>query len=76
MKTVQMTLDDDLLTAVDSAARKLKKTRSAFTREALRSALREVRLRELESKHREGYKRKPVKRGEFSDWESEQAWGD
>jgi hypothetical protein len=42
----------------------------------LRSALKEVHLRNLESKHREGYKRKPVKRGEFSDWESEQVWGD
>jgi len=72
MKTVQMTLDETLVKAVDSAAKKLRTTRSAFTREALRSALREVRVRDLESKHREGYKRKPVKRGEFSDWESEQ----
>jgi hypothetical protein len=30
----------------------------------------------LELKQREGYKRKPVRRGEFSDWESEQVWGD
>ena len=72
MKTVQMTLDENLVKAVDSAAKKLRTTRSAFTREALRSALKEVRARELESKQREGYKRKPVKRGEFSDWESEQ----
>jgi len=76
MKTVQMTLDETLVKAVDGAAKKLGTTRSAFTREALRSALREVRVRDLESKHREGYKRKPVKRGEFSDWESEQVWGD
>ena len=76
MKTVQMTLDETLVKAVDSVARKLGTTRSAFTREALRSALKEVRVRDLESKHREGYKRKPVKRGEFSDWESEQVWGD
>lgn len=76
MKTVQMTLDENLVKAVDSAAKKLRTTRSAFTREALRSAIREVRMRELESKHREGYRRKPVKRGEFSDWESEQVWGD
>jgi metal-responsive CopG/Arc/MetJ family transcriptional regulator len=76
MKTVQMTLDETLVKAVDSAAKKLGTTRSAFTREALRSALKEVHLRNLESKHREGYKRKPVKRGEFSDWESEQVWGD
>ena len=76
MKTVQMTLDENLVKAVDSAAKKLRTTRSAFTRQALRSALKEVRMRELESKHREGYRRKPVKRGEFSDWESEQVWGD
>ena len=76
MKTVQMTLDENLVKAVDGAAKKLGTTRSAFTREALRSALREVRVRDLELKHREGYKRKPVKRGEFSDWESEQIWGD
>jgi metal-responsive CopG/Arc/MetJ family transcriptional regulator len=76
MKTVQMTLDENLVKAVDSAARKLGTTRSGFTREALRSALKEVRIKELESKHREGYKHKPVKRGEFSNWESEQIWGD
>ncbi len=76
MKTVQMTLDENLVKAVDKAAKKLRTTRSAFTREALRSALREVRVKELESKHREGYQRRPVKRGEFSDWEPEQVWGD
>ena len=76
MKTVQMTLGDNLVKAVDSTAKKLGTTRSAFTREALRSALKEVRVKDLESRHREGYKRKPVKRGEFTDWESEQVWGD
>jgi predicted transcriptional regulator len=76
MKTVQMTLDEQLVKAVDSAARKLGTIRSGFTREALRSALKEVRVRELELKQREGYKRKPVRRSEFSDWESEQLWGD
>ena len=76
VKTVQMTLDENLVKAVDSAAKKLGTTRSAFTREALRSALKTVQVRELESRQREGYKRKPVKRGEFTDWESEQVWGD
>ncbi|HXK27833.1 MAG TPA: CopG family transcriptional regulator [Candidatus Binatia bacterium] len=75
MKTVQMTLDENLVKAVDSAAKKLGTTRSAFTREALRSALKVVRVKELESRHHEGYRRKPVNRGEF-DWESEQVWGD
>ena len=76
MKTVQMTLDEQLVKAVDRAARKLGTTRSGFTREALRSALKEVRVKELELRHREGYQRKPVRRGEFSEWESEQVWGD
>ena len=35
MKTVQVTLDETLVSAVDKAARKLKISRSAFTREAL-----------------------------------------
>jgi len=76
MRTVQMTLDDDLVRAVDKAAKRLRTTRSAFTRDALRSALRKVRTTELERKHREGYSRKPVRQGEFSDWESEQVWVD
>ncbi len=74
MKTVQMTLDEHLVKAVDKIAKRLGTTRSAFTREALRSALTNVRTRELEKKQREGYRRKPVKRGEFSVWDSEQVW--
>ncbi len=74
MRTVQMTLEDDLVTAVDRAAKSLKTTRSAFAREALRSALRRLRTQELEQKHRDGYTHKPVKRGEFDVWEGEQVW--
>jgi metal-responsive CopG/Arc/MetJ family transcriptional regulator len=74
MKTVQMTLDEDLVKAVDRAAKRLGTTRSGFAREALRSALRKGHIAELERKHREGYRSKPVKRGEFTDWESEQVW--
>ncbi len=74
MKTVQMTLDENLIASVDKVARRLGTTRSAFTRQALKTALREVRINELEQKHREGYKRKPVRRGEFKDWEAEQVW--
>ena len=76
MRTVQMTLDAELIAAVDQAARQLGTNRSAFTRDALRSALRRLRERSLEEKQREGYRRKPVKRGEFSDWNGEQVWID
>jgi len=74
MKTVQMTLDENLITSVDKVTKRLGTTRSAFTREALKAALREVRTNELERKHREGYRRKPVRLGEFDDWEAEQVW--
>jgi metal-responsive CopG/Arc/MetJ family transcriptional regulator len=71
-----MTLDRDLVAEVDRVSRRLGTTRSAFTRDALRAALRRLHERSLEQRHREGYRRKPVRRGEFSDWEAEQAWGD
>jgi len=76
MRTVQMTLDDELVAAVDRAARRLRTTRSSFTRDALRAALERVRVRDLENKHRDGYRRKPVKRTEFAVWEREQVWID
>jgi metal-responsive CopG/Arc/MetJ family transcriptional regulator len=76
VRTVQMTLDSELVAAVDKAARRLGTSRSAFAREALRAALRRLQERSREEKHREGYRRKPVKRGEFSDWETEQVWVD
>jgi metal-responsive CopG/Arc/MetJ family transcriptional regulator len=76
MRTVQMTLDTDLVAAVDRAARRLGTSRSAFTREALRAALRRLQEKSLELKHREGYRWRPVKRGEFSAWETEQVWVD
>lgn len=76
MKTVQMTLDESLVTAVDRAAKRLGTTRSAFARTALRRALEELKTKELELKHREGYRGKPVGEKEFSAWEGEQVWGE
>jgi metal-responsive CopG/Arc/MetJ family transcriptional regulator len=76
MKTIQMTLDEDLVKAVDRVSKRLRTSRSAFTRKALRDALARYGLEQLEQKHRQGYARHPVVDGEFSVWETEQAWGD
>lgn len=76
MKTVQMTLQEDLIAAVDRVARRLKTTRSGFTRRALKDALEKIRTEDLEARHREGYRRYPPKKGEFDVWEKEHAWGD
>jgi len=76
MRTIQMTLDDDLVKAVDRVSKQLHTNRSAFTRKALRDALARYNLEQLERKHRQGYERNPVGADEFSVWETEQAWGD
>ena len=72
MRTVQLTLEDDLVTAVDRAAGQCRQSRSAFARDALRAALAKLEAQALEQQHREGYLRQPVSPSEFSDFEDEQ----
>ena len=69
-----MTLEGDLVAQVDRAARKLRTTRSGFARQALRQALERLAALEAERRHRKGYEARPVRRGEFDFWASEQAW--
>jgi metal-responsive CopG/Arc/MetJ family transcriptional regulator len=76
VKTIQMTLDENLVREVDQAVKRLRTTRSAFTRKALREALRRLAAAGQERQHRRGYEAQPVKRSEFSVWEKEQEWGD
>src|SRR3989304_955832 len=74
VKTVHMILEEELVTAVDGAAKRLGTTRSGFARRALRQALAHLRAQEPERKHRLGYERHPVKPDEFGLWEPEQIW--
>ena len=76
MRTIQMTLDDNLVKAVDRVSKELHTSRSAFTRKALQDALARYKTEQLEHKHRCGYEQNPVVTDEFSIWETEQAWGD
>ncbi len=76
MKTIQMTIDEPLLDAVDQVIRDLKTTRSAFIRFALQLALEKYAILKLKQQHVEGYAKHPVVPGEFDIWESEQAWGE
>ncbi len=50
--------------------------RSPFVPEASQAALGKAQTKEMERKHRKGYLRRPVRRGEFSVWEAEQVWSD
>jgi metal-responsive CopG/Arc/MetJ family transcriptional regulator len=76
MRTVQMTLDEELIKLVDKIVKELKTTRSSFTRRALREAIERLNINRQEDRHRKGYERHPVSKYEFSVWEEEQDWGE
>jgi metal-responsive CopG/Arc/MetJ family transcriptional regulator len=76
MRTVQLTLDEELVEEVDRLVSELRTSRSAFTREALRHALDRRRSELREERHRDGYERLPVDPGEIRSWEEEQVWPD
>ncbi len=76
MVTVQMTLDEQLVKRVDDLVHKLRTSRSAFAREALKEAIKKYQMLDMEKKHKLGYARHPVKKDEFDIWENEQVWGD
>lgn len=75
MRTIQMTLDDELVEVVDELVKELNTSRSAFTRDALREAVARFQMKSLEREHRKGYEQHPVSKDEFSAWEKEQDWG-
>jgi metal-responsive CopG/Arc/MetJ family transcriptional regulator len=74
METVQVILEKELLQATDQAARRMKRNRSAFVREALREHLRRLELQAKEEHDRAGYLLKPAARDEAGVWEAEAAW--
>lgn len=76
MKKIHLTLDDDLIREVDVIVKKMETSRSEFTRMALQDAIHKIKERELEKKHKEGYKKYPVTKNEFGVWENEQSWAD
>ncbi|MCY4343850.1 MAG: ribbon-helix-helix domain-containing protein [Gammaproteobacteria bacterium] len=76
MKTIQMTVEDDLLAQVDARVKILGLTRSAFARDAFREALRRLDELELEQRQIAGYRNTPPKPTEFDIPETDHAWGD
>jgi metal-responsive CopG/Arc/MetJ family transcriptional regulator len=76
LKTIQMTLDRDLLEQVDELVGELDTTRSAFIRELLERELRTRHWRELERLDEEGYRLFPPDDEEVEIWLGVQDWGD
>ncbi len=76
MQTIQVVLDEPLLKAADRAANQAKINRSALVRQALRSYLRLLEIRERERRDREGYERCPDTAEGLDVWEQAAAWPD
>jgi len=76
MKTIQMTIDDRLLTDVDQAVLTLGTNRSAFIRDALKLALHQFKIHQLELQHAAGYAKYPQDSAEIAEWETEQVWSE
>jgi metal-responsive CopG/Arc/MetJ family transcriptional regulator len=74
MPIVRIVLDKKLLHAVDQAAKRTRRNRSALVRDALREHLRRLELRASEERDRQGYSRTPVSDAETRAWESEATW--
>jgi metal-responsive CopG/Arc/MetJ family transcriptional regulator len=75
MKTIQMTIDEELLEEVNLLVNQLDTTRSAFIRQALRESLQRQKIAEMERKHIEGYLRYPQQPEEFDPWDEVCDWG-
>ena len=75
MKTIQMTLDEPLLSKVDQLTAQLHVTRSEFIRQALHLALKQHEIAALEAQHARGYAQQPATPADAAEWSDEQDWG-
>jgi metal-responsive CopG/Arc/MetJ family transcriptional regulator len=73
LKTIQVVLEPELLKAADRAAKRLKRNRSAFFRDAVKAHLYQLGMLELEERDRRGYEGVPVP-PTMAQWEPEAAW--
>jgi metal-responsive CopG/Arc/MetJ family transcriptional regulator len=74
MQTIQIVLDEELLNAADTAAKRRKVNRSALIRDALRRHLKHLRELELVEQDRRGYLAKPQTEEEIKMWEAAAVW--
>ena len=76
LKTIQITLPQELLAKIDRTVTELDTNRSAFARQAFEDALFHLRIEQMERQDAEGYARQPQDLEEIALWESIQDWGD
>ena len=73
-KTISIRIDESLLEAVDSAIKPEQRRRSEVIREALELWLKRRAIEEKVRRHRDGYKRHPVRPDEFEPILRAQRW--
>lgn len=76
MKTIQLTIEEPLLEAVDAVVNQLQTTRSAFVRETLHLLLHRWRVLVMEQRQIDAYSHQPQPADELADWLAVQDWGD
>jgi hypothetical protein len=76
MKTIQVEIEDSMLTEVEREAGALEMTREAFVRTALQRALQQREVIAQERRHARGYDDRPQAADEVGEWEDEQVWGE
>jgi metal-responsive CopG/Arc/MetJ family transcriptional regulator len=76
MKTIEVKIEESMLTEVESARRALDMTREDFVRTALERAVRQREIIALERRHARGYEAHPQTSEEVGEWENEQVWGE
>ncbi len=74
MRAIQVTFDGELVNEGDKIVKTLRTTRSAFTRNALRKAINQLKAKSLEEKHRKWRRNQHAEKDEFSIRENEQEW--
>ena len=74
MKTIQITIDPELLHKIDNDEESMKIGRSAFLRQAVQYYLEQKKLRSISEQYRTGYTQKSEINDDLTSWEDEQVW--
>ncbi len=74
MKTIQITIEPDLLSQIDSDEECKQSGRSAFLQTAVRFYLEQKRRKSISEKYRSCYSQGLVSDSDLSNWEDEQVW--
>jgi len=76
MKTISLTIDDDMFQIIEALTTALHATKAAVMRHAVQLLWQQQMVGLLEEQHRQGYLRHPVGADEFEIDDLLRAWGD